>query len=872
MIVGGYMKKDVILIYLLLAVLFMFLREPFYEFILGTDGQGLLDAIESSILNDTLAFVLIVLGIPGMIRLSDNLSETGRKWTRMLSGCLLYMYLVMRFFYGDTFTTFASLPDICYSDILLILLPALWISTYFTGESPEKQPVDSLHQEDNLLFDDNHETDFMGRDGFVKDLFDRLVNEKGNENGATGVAITGGWGTGKSWLMTNLMERLIKSGHLCINFQPWLYGDADITRQFYLTLERELKSEGIRMTELKAAVCEIDNDGTVGLGRAILSLFGILFNLSGREKTVKDIKNRLQTFDRQIFVFVDDCDRLAHDEMLQVLSLVRNTGDFPHITYVMAFSKEMVDKTIEKEEGLQYVSKMFNLTKELPPITDGVISDYLNQVVEKMFDVKGEFANPYINIPITHYLPTVREAKKYLNQLWSDYKSLQERFNKYFINRNDFCLIELLKYKYSELYFGLRTTPTDYIRFVNTGWNSPGGLPIGDANDDSDQLKLMKALFREGKSPRDQYEMIGIANKEFFELYFEGELSHQYLEAEEFNQSVEEGNLPTKVGEWVASGYVGVIGLLSAIHFKIARRDLFEAMISYVWYRCEQMNAISSLDNLTYGYDKEAKHSYSNIRKVIAEVPQFELMTFQRLSAFDDPTEVKDSDSMEALIEQSDRTLELMGVWMNMLRSVNNTDYPYDEVRYYIEMIWKKVTGGLTRSKQDTLDVIDILGDCTLEDTFDELVLKLVKDNPQRWLGATILKLKDGDKEYYMLKSRAIHALFGSYDKVVKELDKIEAFIKIEHKDYVHDYINLVNRLAAMTINRDDASIDNKYKKSACIECSELKTLERSVFIGMKLVRPIATAIMQIHKTPFWQGESLRIHREEQGAYMGSYI
>ena len=123
-----------------------------------------------------------------------------------------------------------------------------------------------------------------------------------------------------------------------------------------------------------------------------------------------------------------------------------------------------------------------------------------------------------------------------------------------------------------------------------------------------------------------------------------------------------------------------------------------------------------------------------------------------------------------------------------------------------------------------------------------------------------------------MLKSRAIHALFGSYDKVVKELDKIEAFAKLEHKDYVHDYINLVNRLAAMTINRDDASIDNKYKKSACIECSELKALERSDFIGMKLVRPIATAIMQIHKTPFWQGESLRIHREEQGAYMGSYI
>ena len=123
------MNKDGILIYLLLAVLFVFLREPFYEFMMGTGGQGLLDAIESSILNDTLAFALIVLGIPGMIRLSDKLSETGRKWARVLSGCLLYMYLVIRFCYGDTFTAFASLPDIRYGDIFLILLPALWISS-----------------------------------------------------------------------------------------------------------------------------------------------------------------------------------------------------------------------------------------------------------------------------------------------------------------------------------------------------------------------------------------------------------------------------------------------------------------------------------------------------------------------------------------------------------------------------------------------------------------------------------------------------------------------------------------------------------------------------------------------------------------------
>lgn len=641
-----------------------------------------------------------------------------------------------------------------------------------------------------------------------------------------------------------------------------------MARMFYKTLERQLKSNGLHIEELKKAVTEIDNDEMVGFGRAFLSLFGVITRGGGREHTIECIKSRLNELNRPIYVFIDDCDRLAKKELLQVLSLIRNTGDFPGLTYVLAFDKDVVNDIIENEKGLQYVGKMINLPITLPPITNNVVADYLNQAAREITGSKSEHCQPFSKIEITYYLPTVREAKRYLNLLSTDYKRHQARFDKYILNVEDYCLVELLKYWQPKVYYALQSSKQDMVGFVKGYWNSPAGLPIKDSYiEGSDLLPLIQAMFKPVSDPRDGYGIIGIANREYFPLYFEKEPDGRYIYGEEYNQVLEKEIIPQKIDEWMSAGYMGVMGLLCAGYHAMSRKDVFLAMAKYIWHKCEDIDGAVTIGEITYGYGKDRKHSFKNIWKVIEETPQIQLLTFQRLTDEDEK-----EDGVMSLIEESSYPLELMGIWMNQLNDVKHTDYPYREVTYYIEKLWERLLEKVKTEDGGTLDMIDILAACTLEPTFSKMALPLVKDNPQRWLGATVMILHDSGKEYYMLKSRAIHALFGSLEKMYDEMKIVVNTAKDENKVYVEAYQSLIYGLAAMTVNKKDDNVPDKYKEPESIEVDKYPALTASELLGNGPVMPLADALAQIKEADFWKGKDLRIHREDPGYYFGTEL
>lgn len=104
------MKKSNVLTYLVLAVLFVLLREPFYEMWSGWEPVGRLSAIVPSKLNDAAAMMVIVLGVPAMVVLAQHLSYTGNRWARVFAGSVLYMMVVCRICYGANYTAFATIP------------------------------------------------------------------------------------------------------------------------------------------------------------------------------------------------------------------------------------------------------------------------------------------------------------------------------------------------------------------------------------------------------------------------------------------------------------------------------------------------------------------------------------------------------------------------------------------------------------------------------------------------------------------------------------------------------------------------------------------------------------------------------------------
>lgn len=859
------MKKNKVLIYLIFAVLFILLREPFYEAWSEWGPVARLSAIESSLWSDAAGLILMVLGVPVVVVLAQRLSDTGNRWARVLAGCVLYMMIVCRFFYGEEYTAFAMIPWLRYTDIMIPPLVALWMAAYINQHKEDNNGEYTQESKERFFYDDMEEVDFLGRNKLVEGLCQRLTETERNKNCSTGIAITGGWGTGKSWVLEHVKENLKKKGEICIDFKPWLYGEADMARTFYRTLERKLKANGLHIEELKKAITEIDNDQMVGLGRALLSLFGVITEDGGREETIDVIKKRLNEAGRPIYVFIDDCDRLAQKELLQVLSLIRNTGDFPGLNYVLAFDKEVVKTIIGNETGLQYVDKMINLSINLPPITDGVIAGYLNQAAGEITGNKGEQFSPFSGIEITRYLPTVREAKRYLNLLSTDYKRHQARFSRYHLNIVDYCLVELLKYWQPETYYTLQSSNQYMIGFVTGYWNSPAGLPVKESFEEgSDLLKLMQAMFRPVSDSRDQYGIIGIANKEYFPMYFEKEPDGKFIDGEEFNESLEKEIMPQKIDEWMAGGYTGVMGLLCAGYLSMSRRDVFLAMAKYIWHKCERMKGIRTLGEISYGYGNDSQHDFKTIMAVIDGTPQIELLTFQRLTDMDEK-----EDAVISLIEESDYPFELMGIWMKQLNDLKHTDYPYAEVTYYIEKLWAKLLDKANAEYRWTLDMLDILASCSLESTFSKMVLPMVKENPKRWLGATVMKLHDEEKEYYLLKSRGIHALFGSLEKMYDEMKVIVNTAKEENKTYVEAYKSLIYGLAAITVNREDVHIPEKYKVPENLEVNRYPDLASSEFLGDGAVMPLEDALGQIMDTDFWKGKDLRIHREDPGYYFG---
>ncbi len=868
--------KMKVLVYLILTCLLLLLHAPLFEWWCRTGIGQVLRGMEPSAFADAVAMVLLMISCGVISELPERLSDTGNKWGIRIAEVLILVIAVFSVYHNAEFVHFKTLSWLRYTDILFPILLVFWVTAYFERNKKNRMcDVERVEEGLQLLYDDTHGTDFLQRDERAEKICDFLSRNRGNTEGATGVAITGGWGTGKSWMLEQVKIKLISRGELCIDFKPWVYGDGNIIRHFYLTLERELKLHTMAVKELKDAVLEIDNDEIVGLGRAMLSLAGIISKTRGRDQILNNIKERLRTYGRQIYVFIDDCDRLAHDELLQLLSLIRNTGDFPLITYLMAFDENMVGRTLKDEDGINYVSKMFNMTEVLPPVTDETLAGYLKQVAQSIMGVENEQVNPYQRLKITKYLPTVREAKKYLNLLTADYHHLKERFDKYIVSSGDFCLLELLKYKYPEVYYGLEVAPNKYLHSLSKGWNSPVMQRKEDmfkGIEDENLRILLDKLFDSIDDARDQYGMIGVANKEYMPLYFVNGDDSGYVEWIEFTNAVKEGTLPDKVGEWIDDGHKGVLGLLCSVYFVIPRRDVFLSMAAYIWHKCEGINTINSLSELSYGYDKTQKHIYKNISELIRKTPQVHLMTFQRLSSYDDPSEEENSDSMEGLIKDSALSLELMGIWMEEMRHTTNTDYPYGEVKYYIEKLWDKLMAEFGDKDIDTLNMIEIWADSTMENTFEEMVLPTVNDNPQRWLGATIVKLKDGEKDYYLLKSKAVHAIFGSKEKMIDEMKRLVADAKAENKEYVEAYSHLIFRLNNIINPQSDPMIPEMYEETRGVEVTELPALEDSKLIGIGPVMPVSAAIVKLRQTAFWEGDDLRMRRSDPGYYLGSEI
>ena len=151
-------------------------------------------------------------------------------------------------------------------------------------------------------------------------------------------------------------------------------GHEDLVQLFFAQLLGVLKKWGLRVRKLRKSlaafakgISEVPVPGTKW-GETIGTL------IDWGPKTIddqkKEVESALRKERKRILVVIDDIDRLVAEEIRQVFRLVKSVANFPNVTYLLAFDKEVAIKAIaelQHTSGEDYLEKIVQVPFELPP-------------------------------------------------------------------------------------------------------------------------------------------------------------------------------------------------------------------------------------------------------------------------------------------------------------------------------------------------------------------------------------------------------------------------------------------------------------------------------------------------------------------------
>ena len=269
--------------------------------------------------------------------------------------------------------------------------------------------------------------DILGRGAFVKSLAQAVRAADASEGAVIG--LIGPWGVGKTSVLNLLKEELkVDAGLKVTAFDPWLFsGTGELISSFFAELSRQLREAGegsktdkwiarlprplrslARRFKSESLLDLLDTYGqSIGMlrwlpgagpwigraeataqffGRAVTKKLAKAPSLAAqRDKLIKALRKH----DGRIVVIIDDLDRLQPREVADILQLVRLTGQFPNLIYVISFDRERVERVLVSSgfEGQAYLEKIIEYAYNVPPVSpaalDAVFVDKLDELLKR---------------------------------------------------------------------------------------------------------------------------------------------------------------------------------------------------------------------------------------------------------------------------------------------------------------------------------------------------------------------------------------------------------------------------------------------------------------------------------------------------------
>lgn len=224
--------------------------------------------------------------------------------------------------------------------------------------------------------------DLLGREALVATLDKILLSDTDLNNGKT-IAICGGWGTGKTWLVKKWREHLEKKEQVHVVYlSAWEndYGDDPIV-SLLQQIEEDLPEDepivkvtgnwfkknipnllllGTSASSALTGITEIKE-----MGAALVDM------LQKRQKGLVQLKEQLeeQTVQTPLVVFVDELDRCRPLHAIAMLERIKHVFQVPGITFVLSIDKTNLKRSIEsvygKIDAEDYLRRFFDFEYHL---------------------------------------------------------------------------------------------------------------------------------------------------------------------------------------------------------------------------------------------------------------------------------------------------------------------------------------------------------------------------------------------------------------------------------------------------------------------------------------------------------------------------
>src|ERR1051326_3919516 len=300
---------------------------------------------------------------------------------------------------------------------------------------------------------------------------------KRSDRGSLVVGIYGPWGDGKTSVL-RMMEETLKqlSDVVVVKFNPWYFRSEDqLIDGFFHSMadahDKQLETTAEKIGETLKKYGGLLSITSIG-GEAAEKIGTALSTVELEEYKVR-VEKILRDSQKRILVFIDDIDRLDRREIQAVFKLVKLSGGFENVSYILAFDDAVVaDALGEKygaggaDAGRAFLEKLVQVPLHLPPADEIALRQLAFQGIDQVLQTAGiEPPKDQIQLFVNNFieglqvrLETPRQAKRYVNALMFGIPILKGE-----VNVVDQMLIEGVRVFYPHLYASIRSNPEIFL-------------------------------------------------------------------------------------------------------------------------------------------------------------------------------------------------------------------------------------------------------------------------------------------------------------------------------------------------------------------------------------------------------------------------